>query len=128
MALIDTGIGGYIKIGIAVAAAAAIGLAYWHYTSVVGDLAKAQAQLSTVTSQRDAAVKLANDNADQVIRADQQREAAVKALEELQAQTEADAKESQSARDRVMSSTSDRDGPLAPVLEDLLTSRFGGTK
>ncbi len=86
MALIDLGIGTYLKIGIAVAAAASVGLAYWHYTSVVGDLAKAQAQVTALTTERDQAIKLANDNAVAVLRADKQRQNAVDALEQVQAE------------------------------------------
>lgn len=53
----------YIKIGAVIAILAAVGLGYWHYTSILSDREQLRIQVSALTTQRDLAIKTANDNA-----------------------------------------------------------------
>lgn len=53
----------YLKIGAVIAIFAAVGLGYWHYNSILDDREQLRVQVSTLTDQRDQAIKTANDNA-----------------------------------------------------------------
>lgn len=117
---------GYLKLAGIVAVLAAIGLGYWHYTSVVADLHEAQAANVVLTSQRDAAISTANSNAKAAALADQDRLRVVAELEVAHAEIEAAAaRDLETVRD-ILQAPDEEDGPVSPLLEKLRAKRFGG--
>jgi hypothetical protein len=117
---------GYIKITGIVAVIAAVGLGYWHYTSVVADLREAQAANVLLTSQRDAAISTANANAAAAAKADADRLRVVGELEAAQAEIAAAAARDLETVREILQAPDEEDGPVSPLLEKLRAKRFGG--
>lgn len=117
---------GYFKIVGIVSVLAAIGLGYWHYTSVVADLKAAEAANVLLTSQRDAAITTANANAQAAAKADQDRLRVVAELEVAHEEIAAAAARDLESVREILSAPDEEDGPVSPLLEKLRAKRFGG--
>jgi len=117
---------GYIKIAAIVAVIAAIGLGYWHYTAVLGDLKAAEAANVLLTSQRDTAISTANANAAAAAKADADRLRVVAELEAAHAEIEAAAARDLETVREILQAPDEEDGPVSPLLEKLRAKRFGG--
>lgn len=117
-----------LKIGLAVFGVTLVGLAYWHYTSVVDDLVTARAEKASLELQLATVTDIANRNAEAVARADADRRATVETLEFLQAGVEINSKTSRLAESEIDTASADDDGDVAPLMESLRKSRFGGER
>jgi len=115
-----------LKIGLVVFGITLVGLGYWHYISVVDDLATARAEKASLELQLATVTDIANRNAEAVARADAERRAAVETLEFLQASVEKNSKTSRLAESEIDNATAADDGDVAPLMEALRESRFGG--
>lgn len=114
------------KIAVVVAALALIGGGYWHYRSVVSDLRQAEAANAILTSERDAAISVANANAQAAAKADADRLRVVAELEDAHAQIAAAAERDLQTVKDILTAPAEDDGAVAPLLEKLRASRFGG--
>ncbi len=117
---------GYIKIAGILAVLAAVGLGYWHYTSIVADLREARAANVLLTTQRDAAITTANFNAAAAAKADQDRLRVVAELEVAHAEIAAAAARDLETVKEILTAPDEEDGPVSPLLEKLRAIRFGG--
>ena len=117
---------GYMKLAGIVAVLAAVGLGYWHYTSVVADLKAAEAANAILTSQRDAAISTANANAQAAAKADADRLRVVSELEIAHQEIAAAAARDLETVKEILQAPDEEDGPVSPLLEKLRARRFGG--
>lgn len=117
---------GYIKLAGIIAVIAAVGLVYWHYTSVFADLKAAEAANVLLTSQRDAAISTANANAAAAVKADQDKIRVVAELEAAQVEIAAAAARDLETVKEILQTPDEEDGPVSPLLEKLRAKRFGG--
>ncbi|MBO9170895.1 hypothetical protein [Rhizobium sp. L245/93] len=117
-----------LKIISITAVVSVIGLGAWHYTSVVKELSTTKAALAV--SQRDlaSAVNLANANAAQALKADQDRKRTVAELEATTVELTASQALARQTESDIDAAPASADGPVAGVLESLRVSRFGGSK
>lgn len=80
-----------IKAGIIAAVGLAIlttiGLGYWHYTSILSDREALKLQVSTLTTERDKAIKTAADNAEKIKEVEAAYKVQIAALEILASET-----------------------------------------
>ena len=104
--------------------AGAVGLGWWHYTGLKSDLATAQADLANARAQMVAAVELAQGNAEQLRRAEQQHKAALDALEQAYEEMTRIADEARAEDQEILSAPPEANGPVPPVLRDFLLRRF----
>lgn len=124
----DIGLGTSLKVGAVVGVTAIVGLSYWHYTSLLGDLIEAQAAKALAQEQVLNVSGIANRNAEAVARADADRRAAIDALEFVQSGIDPNTKTSRLAESAIDTATAAEDGAVAPLMEALRKSRFGGAK
>ncbi|ARQ56867.1 hypothetical protein Kim5_CH00759 [Rhizobium sp. Kim5] len=115
-----------LKIGLVVFGITLIGLGYWHYTSVVDDLAAARAENASLELKLATVADIANRNAEAVARADADRRAAIETLEFFQLEVETNTKTSRLAESEIDTAAAADDGDVAPLMEALRKSRFGG--
>jgi hypothetical protein len=87
-----------------------------HYTGLKSDLATARIETAAATSRAIAAKKLANDNAAELARAQEQHRAAIAALEDANARLAASAHASREVEGAVRVAPESHDGPVAPLL------------
>lgn len=106
--------------------AAALGLGWWHYTGLRSDLATARADLVAAQAEMRAAIEIANQNVEQLRRAEAQHRASIAALEDAYESLTAVREQARRAEQDVIAAPAGRDGPVAPILEDLRINRFGG--
>lgn len=116
----------WLKIAAVAGALAAVGGAYWHYTSLIDEVSDLRVELQTTQARVDEAVEIANRNAAAVRRADEDRRRAVSALEDAFASLQESRDRNSDAVERLQSAPEADDGPVAPVLESLRTGRFAG--
>ena len=116
----------YIQIGvIALVVASASYAAYRYHKNAI---AVFEIKLSVSEAEKAAFEKLANENAQAALKADADRRAAINALETAQAALTQSAQRSRAASDVIERAPSSDDAPVAPLLEALRKSRFGGTQ
>lgn len=119
---------GYLRIAAAATVIIVVGLGYWHYTSIVDDLATARADKAALETQLATVTDIANRNAAAAARADADRRAAVETLEFLQAGIDTNSKTSRLAESEIDTASAADDGDVAPLMEALRKSRFGGVR
>jgi len=112
----------YIKIGAIIAILAAVGLGYWHYTSILSDREQLRMQVSVLTVQRDQAIQTANDNANAAKELEATYKNQIAALEVLAAETAASEALSRSFADDL--ATAD-DIEIPDALAKPFIKRFG---
>lgn len=98
----------------------------YRYFSMSSELSETKAALVQQEAENARLIDISNRNAEAVARADADRRAAVEALEFLQAGTEVNSKTSRLAESAIATARPEDDGDVAPVLESLRHSRFGG--
>lgn len=79
----------YLKVGAAIALIVSVALAYWHYTSIMSDREQLRVQVSNLTTERDLAIKTANDNAAAAKEIEASYKTQIAALEILATETSA---------------------------------------
>ena len=104
------------------------GFIAYRYFSMSSELSEVKAALVQQEAENARLVDISNRNAEAVKRADDDRRAAVGALERLQAGLAVVSKTSRIAEADIEAASEADDGPVAAVLERLRTSRFGGAK
>lgn len=107
--------------------AGTLGLGWWHYNGLKSDLAEAQRELVGTKAAMQATVAIAENNAEQLAKAETQHRAASAALEEAYEELAAATDAARSAEADVHAAPEDDDGPVAPLLDALRKNRFGGT-
>lgn len=110
----------------ALAVAGVVGLGWWHYTGLRDDLATARTELAAAKTAMEAAVSIAEQNAQQLEKAEAQHRAALTAMEEAYTELIAATDAAREAEADVRSAPESEDGPVAPLLDDLRKNRFGG--
>ncbi|MBY5684811.1 hypothetical protein HFO32_22065 [Rhizobium leguminosarum] len=113
----------YLKIGAALAIIVAVGLAYWHYTSILSDREELRVQVSTLTDQRDQAIQTANDNAQAAKELEATYKTQIAALEVLATETAVNEALSRAFTDDI--ATAD-DIEIPDALAKPFLRRFGG--
>jgi len=114
----------YVKLGIAALVVSAASYAAYKYHS--NAIAVLEIKLSVSEAEKTAAEKLANENAQQALKADADRRAAINALETAQEALTQSAMRSRVASDVIERAPAADDAPVSPLLEALRSSRFGG--
>ncbi|MCD4660806.1 MULTISPECIES: hypothetical protein [Agrobacterium] len=104
------------------------GLITRRYFSMSSELSEVKATLVQQEAENARLVDISNRNAAAVKRADEDRRAAVEALEHLQDGLAASAKTSRIAEAEIDVAPEEDDGLVAAVLERLRSTRFGGSK
>ncbi|KQQ72387.1 hypothetical protein ASF70_12700 [Rhizobium sp. Leaf321] len=115
----------WIKFGIVVAVASVIGLGYRHYTSIVDELSEAKVSVVNLTTERDAAIKTANDNVAAVKKADADRLRVTAELETVQDERDAALARDLESVTAILTAPDSDNGTVAPLLEALRGTRFG---
>ncbi|WP_296071543.1 hypothetical protein [uncultured Agrobacterium sp.] len=118
----------YFIAGLISVVAIASGLVAYRYHSMSSELSEVKAALVQQEAENARLVDISNRNAEAAKRADEDRRAAVEALEHLQAGLAVISKTSRAAEAEIDAASEADDGPVATVLERLRTSRFGGSK
>ncbi len=113
----------YIKIGAVLAILAAVGLGYWHYTSILSDREQLRIQVSSLTDQRDQAIKTANDNADAAKELEATYKVQIAALEVMATETAAAEALSRAFTDDLAGA---EDIAIPDALAKPFLKRFGG--
>ena len=116
----------YLVIGL-ISLVAIAGVAY-RYHSMSSELSEVKAALVQQEAENARLVDISNRNAEAVKRADEDRRAAVEALEHLHDGLAVISKTSRIAESDIEAASEADDGPVTAVLERLRTSRFGGAK
>ena len=111
---------------IALGVVTVIGLAAWHYSSVIDELAAARAEAAAAVIERDAALESAAENERVTKRLQDQYQNAVAALESANAELTAASERARAAEALISSASEEDDGPVAPLLDALRHSRFSG--
>jgi len=110
----------------AILAAGGLALGWWHYTGLKSDLVEARRELVDAKAAMQAAVAIAENNAEQLARAEAQQRAVLTAMEEAYEALAAAADAARDAEAGVHAAPEADDGPVAPLLEQLRQNRFGG--
>lgn len=118
----------YLIAGLISVLAIAGGLAAHRYNSMSSELSEVKAALVQQEAENARLVDISNRNAEAVKRADEDRRAAIEALEHMQAGLEVITKQARIAEADIEAAPEVDDGPVAAVLERLRASRFGGAK
>jgi chromatin segregation and condensation protein Rec8/ScpA/Scc1 (kleisin family) len=118
----------YLIAGLITVVATAGGLAAYRYFSMSSELLEIKAALVQQEAENARLVGISNRNAEAAKRADEDRRAAIEALEHLQAGLEVITKQARVAEADIEAAPEVDDGPVAAVLERLRASRFGGPK
>ncbi|KAA1237151.1 hypothetical protein FHL81_10960 [Agrobacterium tumefaciens] len=118
----------YLIAGLISVVAIAGGLVAYRYHSMSSELSEVKATLVQQEAENARLVDISNRNAEAVKRADEDRRAAVEALEHLQEGLAVVTKTSRIAEAEIDIASEADDGPVAAVLDQLRVSRFGGSK
>lgn len=116
------------RVLLAIVAAGAIAFGGLHYQGLVRDLEAARQDLASARANLEIAIGVAEHNAETARQADEDRRRTVAELEAAHEQLAAATAVSREAEAEVRTAPADRDGPVAPLLDDLRLRRFGGVK
>lgn len=116
----------YIKIGAAAIAATIIGAFYFHYTSMKANLAEEKSKVVQLEAELEETIAIANDNAEQLVKAEEQHVKSIEALENAQELTLKNIKNNEIARNALNSASEEDDGSVSTLLQNLRQQRFGG--
>jgi len=116
----------YITAAVVASLALAGSFVAYRYFSMSSELSETKAALIQQEAENARLVDISNRNAEAVARADADRRAAVEALEFLHAGSEINTKTSRIAESAIDGASAADDGDVAPVLESLRKTRFGG--
>ena len=115
----------YIKIAAVAVILAVGGYAYYQFQAMKSDLSDTRAQLEDAQLKYRQAASLAIANADQVKKADYQRQLVVRELESAQAEFESTRARANNLYFDLSNSPETDDGPVAPVLTRLQKALAG---
>lgn len=99
-----------------------------HYRDLVSDLETAQEGLATTRANLDRVTEIANANGEAVRQADADRIRTIAELEAAYAMLATATAVSREAEADVRAAPAEKDGAVAPLLDDLRLKRFGGMK
>lgn len=108
--------------------AAALTLGWLHYRGLVSDLETARQDLASAQANLETAIGAAEHNAEAARQADEDRRRTVAELEAAQERLAAATAANREAEAEVQKAPAERDGPVAPLLDDLRLKRFGGSR
>lgn len=126
--MFDFGFKGYATLAIVAVLGLSAGYVAVRYFAMSSELSEVKATLVQQEAENARLVDISNRNAEAAKRADEDRRAAVEALEFVQYGLEVNSKTSRLAEVAIEAATEAEDGPVATVLERLRASRFGGSK
>ena len=105
-----------------------IAAGWLNYRGLVSDLEAARQDLASARASLEVALSVAEQNAEAARQADEDRRRVVAELEAAHEQLAAAAAANREAEAEVRAAPDDRDGPVAPLLDDLRLKRFGGAR
>lgn len=116
------------RVLLAIVVAGAITVGWLHYQGLVSDLETARQDLASARANLEIAIGVAEHNAEAARQADEDRRRTVAELEAAQEQLAAATAASREAEAEVRTAPAERDGSVAPLLDDLRLKRFGGVR
>ncbi|QND41811.1 hypothetical protein HB770_04010 [Rhizobium leguminosarum bv. viciae] len=124
----DLGIRAYISAIVISVVLVGVGYAAYRYQSMSSELLETKATLVQQEAENARLADISNRNAEAAKRADEDRRAAVDALEFAQGGIAVNSKTSRLSEADIDAAPDSDDGAVAPVLENLRKARFGSAK